>query len=164
MVDAYGHARITDFGLTRNQSAAEQMSATPGGTARWTAPEISEGQGTQSKKADVFSLAMVMVEVGFGERICSRPLTDRLYASMKIFTGSAPFDLDLHLPITATLAIMRGERPTRPVHPDFTDKLWTLMQYCWSQDPHSRPDVSEVLRDLRSLLALFRSIIRRSST
>ena len=66
MVDAYDRARITDFGLTRDQSAAKQMSAPHGGTARWTAPEISDGQGKPSKKADVFSFAMVMVEVGFG--------------------------------------------------------------------------------------------------
>ena len=66
MVDAHGCARITDFGLARNQDIAEQVGATPGGTARWTAPEISEGRGTQSKRADVFSFAMVMVEVGYG--------------------------------------------------------------------------------------------------
>ena len=81
--------------------------------------------------------------------------------SMKTFTGSAPFDL--HLSITATLAIMRGDRPSRPTHPDFTDELWVLMQRCWDQDPRSRPDVSEVLQNLYSLLELFRPLIRRFS-
>ena len=64
MVDAYGCAHIAGFGLARNQGAVEQTNATPGGTTRWTAPEILGGQGTPSKKGDVFSFAMVMVEVG----------------------------------------------------------------------------------------------------
>ena len=67
---------------------------------------------------------------------------------MKAFTGSAPFDL--HLSITVSLAIMRGERPEPPNHPDFTPGLWTLMQRCWSQVPQDRPDMSEVLRVLRN--------------
>lgn len=63
MVDARGHARITDFGLARNQAALERTHTMPGGTARWTAPEILKEEGTLSKGADVFSFAMVMVEV-----------------------------------------------------------------------------------------------------
>lgn len=66
MVDIYGCARITDFGLARNQGTTEQKGSTAGGTARWTAPEILKGEGTPSKEADVFAFAMVMVEVGFG--------------------------------------------------------------------------------------------------
>ena len=72
-----------------------------------------------------------------------RRLADRLYASLKTFTGSAPFDL--HLSITVALAIMRGDRPERPVHPELTDGLWGLMQSCWSQEPRSRPNILEVL-------------------
>jgi serine/threonine protein kinase len=64
MVDASGRARITDFGLAQNQSALEKTHVTVGGTPRWTAPEILEEMGLSSKGADVFSFAMVMVEVG----------------------------------------------------------------------------------------------------
>ena len=71
---------------------------------------------------------------------------------MKVFTGSAPFDL--HLSITVTLAIMRGDRPSRPAHPAFTDKLWELMQHCWSQELEPRPDISSVLQVLQNPLAL----------
>ena len=72
MVDAHGRARITDFGLARNRLAAEETYATAGGTARWTAPEILKEQGTLSKGADVFSFAMVMVEVSQGRPIRAR--------------------------------------------------------------------------------------------
>ena len=70
---------------------------------------------------------------------------------MKVFTGSAPFDL--HLSITVALAILQGERPSRPPHRDLTDNLWEVMQHCWNQEPSERPDMSEVLRVLRSPLA-----------
>jgi len=66
MVGADGRAHITDFGLARDQGAVEEAGTTSGGTARWTAPEILQGRGVPSKQADVFSFAMVMVEVGFG--------------------------------------------------------------------------------------------------
>lgn len=74
---------------------------------------------------------------------------------MKAFTGTAPFDL--HLSITVAIAIMRGERPLRPTNPALTNGLWALMQYCWSQDPFSRPDMPQVLRVLHSpsVIALF---------
>ena len=70
---------------------------------------------------------------------------------MKTFTGSTPFDL--HLSITVALAIMRGDRPSRPIHPALTHILWELMECCWSQEPDSRPDMPEALRVLRSPLA-----------
>ena len=66
MVSAATRARITDFGLSRDQEAAEEAGASAGGTARWTAPEILQGREGPSKHADVFSFAMVMVEVGSG--------------------------------------------------------------------------------------------------
>jgi len=66
MVDASGCARITDFGLAQDHGAVGRSDTTAAGTARWTAPEILEDKGTLSKEADVFSFAMVMVEVSCG--------------------------------------------------------------------------------------------------
>ena len=43
---------------------------------------------------------------------------------------------------------MGGKRPSRPTHPTLTDYLWTLIQRCWDQDPHLRPEVSEALQVL----------------
>ena len=66
LVDSAGHARITDFGLarvTQNLDSMRSASDDHGHTPRWTAPEILNDQGTYSKEADVFSFAMVMIEV-----------------------------------------------------------------------------------------------------
>ena len=65
LIDATGHARITDFYFT---TVATGMDSEPtilshrGFTPRWTAPEVLD-EGPHSKKADIFSFAMVMIEV-----------------------------------------------------------------------------------------------------
>ena len=66
LIDANGHARITDFGLAMATQDLDSLRSTlddHGHTVRWTAPEILSEQGTYSKEADVFSFAMVMIEV-----------------------------------------------------------------------------------------------------
>ena len=66
LVDAGGNPRITDFGLatvTRDLDSLRRGSDECGDIARWIAPEILNGRGTYSKEADVFSFAMVAIEV-----------------------------------------------------------------------------------------------------
>lgn len=66
LVGKDGRARITDFGLatiTQNADSIRSASDGHGHTARWTAPEILNEEGTYSKEADIFSFAMVTIEV-----------------------------------------------------------------------------------------------------
>ena len=77
LVDSAGSARITDFGLatvTQNLDSMRTGSDDKGHTARWTAPEILNEQGTYSKEADIFSFAMVMIEVR-----CEREIRTNLW-------------------------------------------------------------------------------------
>jgi serine/threonine protein kinase len=65
LVDAAGHARITDFGfvtVAQNPDSARCTQPQRGHTVRWAAPEILN-EGPHSKEADIFSFAMVMIEV-----------------------------------------------------------------------------------------------------
>ncbi|KAF9644146.1 kinase-like protein [Thelephora ganbajun] len=129
LVDDSGHARIVDFGfaiVTRNLDSMSSASHHNGYTPRWTAPEVLDGE-PHSKEGDIFSFAMVMIEV---------------------FTGAVPFsDTSSFVAISS---IMQGKRPSRPTHPTFTENLWSLMQRCWGHDPRSRPEVSEALGMLRT--------------
>ena len=66
LVDAAGRARITDFGLatvTQNLDSIRSGTGDHGHTARWTAPEILNEEASYSKEADIFSFAMVAIEV-----------------------------------------------------------------------------------------------------
>ena len=68
LVDTSGHARITDFGLAmvdQNLDSIRNALDERGHSARWIAPEILDDRGTYSKEADVFSFAMVTVEVRY---------------------------------------------------------------------------------------------------
>jgi serine/threonine protein kinase len=62
-----GRAQITDIGLSmaaHNLDAIQSSSVDHGHDVRWIAPEIfSGGGGAYSKESDVFSFAMVMIEV-----------------------------------------------------------------------------------------------------
>jgi len=49
------------------------------------------------------------------------------------------------------LAVTQGGRPSRPTHPALVATLWTLIQRCWDQEPHLRPEASEVSRALLTL-------------
>ena len=66
--------------------------------------------------------------------------------SSQVFTVAVPFSNNT--PAAAMLAIIGGERPPRPAHPQFTNQLWILMQRCWNHDPFLRPDVPEVFKVL----------------
>ena len=60
-----GHILIADFGLseiTKNSNSVQDSSPQIGLTCRWAAPEVLE-RGDYSEEADIFSFAMVMIEV-----------------------------------------------------------------------------------------------------
>lgn len=68
-VDAAGRAQTTDFGLamvTRNQDSVCSATDVHDHSVRWTAPEILDDCATHSKEGDVFSFAMVVIEVSRG--------------------------------------------------------------------------------------------------
>ena len=113
---------------------------------RWTAPEILNEQGTYTREGDVFSFAMVTIEVRRGWGGLHRSSTHRHSAPPQVFTGAVPFD-DSSTEV-ALFAIMSGKRPCRPGHSSFTNELWTLTQHCWDQDPRLRPEASKVSKVL----------------
>jgi len=150
LVDDSGRARITDFSqatIAQNQHPTRKPSRQLGFTVQWAAPEVLEG-GTRTTGVDIFSFAMVMIEVCCGELTICRALAYCRFVSIQVFTGAPPFGNCGA--VSAMKSVISGTRPPRPAHPTFTDDLWMLVQRCWGHDPHLRPDVSEVLNRLRS--------------
>ena len=150
LVDGSGRARITDFGLaTVTQRVGSVLSILDEyqQTARWTAPEILNDQGSYSKEADIFSFAMVTIAVSYVSPTAYGAASHCYPTPTQVFTGAVPFN---NLPdAAAMLAVMEGRRPQRPSHPTFTDELWTLTQRCWHDNYGLRPEGLEVSRVLR---------------
>lgn len=115
----------------------ENDSEEVGFNVHWTAPEILI-EGMFSKRGDIFSFAMLMIEVHPRWFTMSRVLTNCCHGSIQVFTCAAPFVDQSYL--TAMLDIVQGRRPPRPKNPIVTGCLWRLIQRCWNQDPRLRPE------------------------
>ena len=145
MIDRDGHARLTDFGLIsiirEENSVVSPQDSDTANTTTWAAPEILEG-GPASKEGDIFTFAMVAVEVrarGISGR-SSIPPTLRVFE--QTFTGNPPFVMSSH---TATVEILNGKRPGRPVTLRHQG-LWGIITRSWSKMPRERPTAFELVK------------------
>ena len=68
----------------------------------------------------------------------------------QVLTGEVPFS-SLKTNWIVVQAVLKGDRPSRPEHPSCTGSLWALIQRCWDEDPHLRPEIPEVLQTLSSV-------------
>lgn len=60
---------------------------------------------------------------------------------------------ELRLARTAVLKAFKGVRPSRPDAKSLglSDDAWQLMEECWDQNPHDRPNSSELLSRLSDI-------------
>ena len=133
MIDETGHTRLADFGLlTIISDPANLLSSgsyTPGGTARWTSPELIAPQrfgfknSRPTKASDCYALGMVIYET---------------------ISGNLPFHK--HTDLTVIMKVLEGEHPSRGVR--FTESLWKMLELCWEPQPNDRPSIEDVLRGL----------------
>jgi serine/threonine protein kinase len=75
-MDDSGGIRIADFGfstVTQNLESVENSVDAPGYTLHWTAPETLNGK-MPSQNGDIFSFAMVMIEVRHGRSTIGKAL------------------------------------------------------------------------------------------
>eukprot|EP01102_Stenamoeba_stenopodia_P009690 TRINITY_DN2864_c0_g2_i1.p1 TRINITY_DN2864_c0_g2~~TRINITY_DN2864_c0_g2_i1.p1 ORF type:complete len:747 (+),score=247.11 TRINITY_DN2864_c0_g2_i1:95-2335(+) len=124
LLTADGRVKITDFGLSKLKDATmEGEESFQGGTDRWTAPEIGDGE-KYTEAADVFSYGVILYEI----------------AARKL-----PFH---DVPAENVRALWKkGDRPSIPddTPPDFEK----LIKMCWDQRPRSRPSFQDVIQYLR---------------
>ncbi|KAG8997908.1 hypothetical protein FRB94_007378 [Tulasnella sp. JGI-2019a] len=120
---------IGDFGLTKN----EEFDTTPPSlkgvaTARWMCPSVTNN-GPRSKKTDMFSFAMTIVEV-LTERV---PFHDKnnFQAQMAVFMGQRP-----------------PFEPLKSCNGTEFKPLWDLAESCWVHEPEDRPSIEGVVRVL----------------
>ena len=75
------------------------------------------------------------------------------YVLIQVFSGKVPFHEVAYPAVTA--AILRGERPSRPNHPSFNDALWNLTQKCWDDAANDRPEMNNVIKELKGMSVFF---------
>jgi len=133
LVDQAGHVRLADFGLltviSDSVGLPSSSSYTQGGTVRWMSPEriaperfgFKNGHPTQS--SDCYALGMVIYET----------ISERL-----------PFHR--YVDFMVSLKVVEGEHPPRGVR--FTERLWKMLELCWTSQPKGRPSIEDVLQCL----------------
>ena len=152
VIDNTPHARIADFGIaivTKNPDSVRPATYQNIHTPAWSAPEVMRGENP-SKESDVYSFAMIMLEVLCGRSVIRMALAYRYFALMQVLSGQAPFN-ELKSNYLIVMAVWEGKRPPRPAHPSCTDGLWRLIQRCWGQDPQLRPEIPEVSQTISSV-------------
>lgn len=124
LMSEYGQAMLTDFGLSdiipddgttsmRPYFAREKI--------MHRAPEIHMG-ALHSAPGDVYSFAMLVFTVYCDDE----PMIDQYPGTIQV-----------------AAALMAGWRPDRSeiAREDFSERIWTMVQWCWASDPQARPAI-----------------------
>lgn len=130
LVDENGAARLIDFGMSKLIEEAASGYTTSSlnlGTARWMSPELLHSQSKdchRTRSSDVYAFACTALE---------------------ILSSKQPFEHIIQ-DIRVTVAILKGEKPSRNDYPNviLPEITWTLFERCWERDPAARPEMQEV--------------------
>ncbi|KAG8949079.1 hypothetical protein FRC03_000448 [Tulasnella sp. 419] len=127
LIDNDGHARLTDFGLSRMLKEGPTgftTSSSLKGTFRWMAPELFQTSDCKAAttKSDIYAICLSILE---------------------IYTGRMPFS---HLnDMNFYVAISKPTSPDRSNYEpcgDITEGCWSVFERGWSIDPEERPNAA----------------------
>ncbi|KAF4316643.1 hypothetical protein BBO99_00006831 [Phytophthora kernoviae] len=134
LIDAQSGAKLSDFGISRNRSFDETMTAGVG-TARWIAPEVILG-GHYTEFADIYSFGVVLSELD----TCKAPFYDATNTN-----GGKMQD------VTILQLVSAGK-----LQPSFNEScppsIVKLARACLSFDPAHRPSAIHISYELRKIM------------
>jgi len=122
--DGY-HCKLADFGIAKFQQELT-TNITPKGTMIYMAPELLQSKPNYSTKSDIYSLGIIIWEVGARKRYMEEAISDVI-----------PF------------LIQKGDREDDLL--DGPMGFMELVHKCWDQDPSKRPEAVEVLDELAKI-------------
>ncbi|KAH8110507.1 kinase-like domain-containing protein, partial [Phellopilus nigrolimitatus] len=143
---------ICDFGISKILAATQTLGGvcsqndTPKGTVRWMAIELvrpyvnlnndqaSEQKAPEhTKESDVWSFGMTVYE---------------------LLAKQFPYQ-HIHMDIVVMIAISNGALPACPasfaIWPIYQKSVWTICESCWNYDPSQRPQVLDVVQEMKIL-------------
>ena len=134
----FGEARAEHKDVMMTQLSAQDPQNTVAGTLPFLAPEVLRGQ-THTKKSDVYSYAMLLVEL-----LCP--------------SRSNPRAKDCK-PMCIATKVMEEKRPSLPasakgITTAIFNAVVALIQRCWDENPTRRPDFKEIIKDLEKITAM----------
>ncbi|KAK0240369.1 kinase-like domain-containing protein [Armillaria nabsnona] len=137
LISRDGTPRLSDFGMSKFlEDCGKGMTSSPAINPRWGAYELLHTGGTISTFSDVWSFAMVALEILSGERPFGYIQGDPV-VQHEVYLGNIP------------------QRPGRDVTVrGLSGDLWTLMKRCWNKKPQSRPSMTEIKEKLLSIRGL----------
>ncbi|XP_031405023.1 serine/threonine-protein kinase STY13-like isoform X2 [Punica granatum] len=125
--------KLADFGLAREESLTEMMTAETG-TYRWMAPElystVTLRQGEKkhyNHKVDAYSFAIVLWE---------------------LLHNKLPFEGMSNLQAAYAAAF----KNVRPSADNLPEELAIILTSCWKEDPNDRPNFSQIIQMLLNYL------------
>ncbi|XP_060672425.1 serine/threonine-protein kinase STY13 [Ziziphus jujuba] len=130
----YKTVKLADFGLAREESLTEMMTAETG-TYRWMAPELystvtlRHGEKKHyTNKVDAYSFAIVLWE---------------------LIHNKLPFEGMSNLQAAYAAAF----KNVRPSAENLPEDLALIVTSCWKEDPNSRPNFSQIIQMLLHYLS-----------
>ena len=129
LIDKYGLAKVTDFGIARvSSNATITYTSSILGTVHYISPEQAKGK-IVDEKSDLYSLGAVMYEMA---------------------TGKVPFDADNSVGI-AVMHIQDKAKPARELNPNLSDHLNYIIMKLLEKEPANRfLNASELIDSLEN--------------
>ena len=129
LIDKYGLAKVTDFGIARvSSNATITYTSSILGTVHYISPEQAKGK-IVDEKSDLYSLGAVMYEMA---------------------TGKVPFDADNSVGI-AVMHIQDKPKPAKDLNPNLSDHLNYIIMKLLEKEPANRfLNASELIDSLEN--------------
>ena len=144
LIDSTFHAKISDFGLSRNKQNLTLSKDQLKGTLVYIAPEyLANPSMKKTEKFDVYGFAI---------------------SSWEIFSGKrAYYDYSCGDPSFIEIQVLKGNRPDiEDVGSDIPNYIEVLIKNCWHQTADQRPTFPQVCEVLSGILELIPDELQQS--
>jgi GTPase SAR1 family protein len=121
----YPSAKIADFGLSRGLEWSSHYSDKVVDNPTWLAPEVLRKE-RYNEKVDIYAFGVILYEL----------------ATQKQFFGEISFFHELEE------TVLHGTRP--PISDEIPSYVRQLIEVCWQEDSHKRPDFNVIVQTLTS--------------